>query len=113
MGALQLPCACVTFRSQVPACWDAEVDDRVKELREYNKRVKIYCCIVISIFVILALSFALLVLHALVKTVMVSFYCDCGWNLRLNETVSRLRFTSLHHITQPPKEGPMSFGRGE
>jgi len=68
----------------VPACWDAEVDDRVKELREYNKRVKIYCCIVISIFVILALSFALLVLHALVKTVMVSFYCDCGWNLRLN-----------------------------
>ena len=76
---------CGKFRSQVRACLDADVHERDEERMWYNQRVKkSYCNIVISIFVILAICFALLVLHALVKTVMVSFYCDCGWNLRLN-----------------------------
>ena len=56
------------------------VDDRVAKQTSDNKTVKIYCYFVMPISVILAICFALLVLHALVKTVI----GDCGWNLRLN-----------------------------
>ena len=59
------------------------VDDRVAKQTSDNKTVKVYCYFVMPISVILAICFALLVLHALVTTVMMSFHCDCGWNLRL------------------------------
>jgi len=84
MTSYNLYVACRRFTSQTRACLSADVEDRVVEQAKYNKRVKIYCYILIPIFVMVALFFGCCLLHAVMKTVMVSFYCDCGWNVRLN-----------------------------
>ena len=76
---------CKTLWSQVRACLGVHVDERIADFFLYDDpRANIKSHIVMPIFVILVICFALVLLHALVKTVMVSFYCDCKWNLRLD-----------------------------
>ena len=64
---------CGRFWAQTRACMDADVDDPSEECRKYNRRVKIYCKILRALFVLLAVVFGLWLVHARMKTFMVSF----------------------------------------
>jgi len=76
---------CGRFWAQTRACMDADVEEPGRpDAEAYNRRVKIYCQILRPGFVIVAVVFALCLLHAVMKTFMVSFVCDCGWNIRIN-----------------------------
>lgn len=84
MTSYNLFVVCKRFTSQTRACLSADVKDDKEEQAKYNERVKMYCRILIPIFVVVALLFCCFLMHAIFKTVMVSFYCDCGWNMKLN-----------------------------
>ena len=70
----------VRFWNQTRACMDADEDDLNEKVRKYNRRVKTYCKILRPLFFIVASMFGCLLLLSMVKTLIVSFVCECGWN---------------------------------
>jgi len=75
---------CVKFYRQTQACLAADEEDENAESTAYNKKVKVYCRRLRPIFAVVALAFAVCLVHAITKLFMVSFYCECGWNVRWN-----------------------------
>ena len=89
MAVVNLHSACSKMLRQVRSCLNARISDpqigecvRITGIEGYNWRAqKCYLPIAVVVFSLLVLAYATLLLHAFVKTVMVVFYCPCGWNI--------------------------------
>jgi hypothetical protein len=71
--------------SQVWACWTAETTDSNEKCQRHNERVQRYGLPIVAVaFVALVFLYLILLVHAFMKTLMVSSRCSCGWNFHID-----------------------------
>lgn len=85
MAAYNLYYTSTKMWCQSIACYKADTHDNDEGCQRFNERVtKVHLPITAVIFVAAVTLYVVLLLHAVLKTIMVAHYCDCGWNFQFS-----------------------------
>jgi len=85
MAAYNLYCTSTKMWCQSIACYKADTHEQDAVAQAYNEKVKkVRLPISVVFFVAAVTLYVVLLLHAVLKTIMVAHYCDCGWNFQFS-----------------------------